>query len=103
VDETFEQARKEFHVGNYRGAVSLLDPLLRHRAKEKTSPQQECDVVGWLSDCYRMLSDEKAALPHAQLLALEQQRSQQHAGALKGCASGVLSGPHGHHGGTLAA
>jgi tetratricopeptide (TPR) repeat protein len=88
VDETFVQATKEVDAGNYRGAVALLEPLLRPRPKEKLSPQQECDVVERLSACYRVLDDDKAALPHTQRwLALEKQlhgpRSRRHAGALK--------------------
>ncbi len=88
VDATIVRSLMEFDAGNYRGAVALLE-LLRPRAKEKLSPQQECNVVGWLSTCYRFLDDFKAALPHAQrLLALQQQlhgpRSWQHAEALKG-------------------
>jgi tetratricopeptide (TPR) repeat protein len=88
VDETIGQAVQEFKAGNYRGAVALLEPLLRPPAKEKLSPQQERDVVMWLSDRHRFLGDYKAALPHTQrLLALEQQlhgpRSRQHAEALK--------------------
>jgi hypothetical protein len=88
VDETLEQAVKEFKAGNYRGAVALLRPLLRPRAKEKLSLQQECGVVAWLSACYRFLGDYKSALPLAQRqVALEQQlhspRSRQHAVALK--------------------
>jgi hypothetical protein len=49
-----------------------MEPLLRPRAKEKLSPQEECDVVELLSSSYRHLSDSKAAMPHAQRrLALE--------------------------------
>ncbi len=89
VDETLGQAAKEYKAGDYRGAVALLEPLLRPRAKEKLSPQQESNVVGWLSTCYRFLFDFKAALPHVQrLLALEKQLhgplSLQNATALKG-------------------
>jgi hypothetical protein len=62
VDETIERAKKECDGGNYRGALALLLPLLR--AKDKLSPQQEYDVVLWLSSCYRCLHDFKAALPH---------------------------------------
>jgi hypothetical protein len=62
VDATIEQAAKEFDAGNYRGAVGLLEP----RAKEKLPPQQECGVVAWLSESYRVLGDLKAALPLAQ-------------------------------------
>jgi hypothetical protein len=47
-------------------AHALLEPLLRPRAKEKLLPQQERDVVVWLSASYRFLEDDKAALPHAQ-------------------------------------
>jgi tetratricopeptide (TPR) repeat protein len=88
VDETIGQAVQEFKAGNYRGAVALLEPLLRPPAKERLSPQQECGVVGLLSSCYRHLSDDKSALLHAQQkVALEQQlhgpRSCQHAVALK--------------------
>jgi tetratricopeptide (TPR) repeat protein len=88
VDETIGQVVQEFNVGNYRGAVSLLEPLLRPRAKEKLSPQQECDVVACLSSSYGFLSDEKSALPHTQRwVALEKQlhgpRSQHRAVALK--------------------
>jgi hypothetical protein len=64
VDQTIRAAVKEYRAGNYRGALALLLPLLR--AKEKLSPQQELKVVKWLSDCYRFLHDEKAALPHEQ-------------------------------------
>jgi tetratricopeptide (TPR) repeat protein len=85
VDETIGQAEKARDAGNYRGAVSLLQPLL----KEKLSPQQERDVVMWLSSCYRSLNDYKAALPHAQRgVVLVQEvhgsRSLNHALALKG-------------------
>jgi tetratricopeptide (TPR) repeat protein len=87
VDETTVQAKKEHKAGNYRGAVALLEPLLRPPAKEKLSPQQERGVVGSLTAHHNALGDYKAALPHAQrLLALEQQlhgRSRQHAEALK--------------------
>jgi tetratricopeptide (TPR) repeat protein len=62
VFQTIRAAKKEFGAGNYRGALALLLPLLR--AKEKLSPQQELEVVDWLSECYRFLDDEKAALPH---------------------------------------
>jgi hypothetical protein len=92
VDETIGQAVQELKAGNYRGAVALLEPLLRPLfgppAKEKLWPQQECDVVMWLSASHRFLEDHKAALPHSQRrLALEQHlhgpRSRQHAVALK--------------------
>jgi hypothetical protein len=99
VDETIEQARKELDAGNYRGAVALLEPLLRPRAKEKLSPQQECDVVGLLSSCYRFLDDDKAALPHAQQrLALEQHlHCQGFEGAVHGAAEAQIVGAR-HHG-----
>ncbi len=41
VDETLAQAVQEYAAGNYRGAVVLLEPLLRLRAKERLSSQQE--------------------------------------------------------------
>ncbi len=59
LDETTQAA---VNAGNYRGALALLVPLLR--AKEKLSPQQELEVVSWLSACYRFMRDFKAALPH---------------------------------------
>ncbi len=64
----------------------MLLPWLR--AKEKLSPQQELWVVGCLSNCYRFLEDEKAALPHEQRgLVLTKQlhgaRSKEHSWALK--------------------
>jgi tetratricopeptide (TPR) repeat protein len=62
VDQTIQAAVKEFDAGNYRGALALLLPLLR----EKLSPQQELDVVDWLSGCYRFLYDNKSSLPHIQ-------------------------------------
>jgi hypothetical protein len=88
VDETIVQATEEFNVGNYRGMVVLLEPLMHPRSKEKLSPQQECGVVAWLSESYRALGDLKAALPLAQRwVALDQQlhgpRSRRHARALK--------------------
>jgi hypothetical protein len=87
VDQTIWAAKKDFVAGNYRGALALLLPLLR--AKEKLSPQQELNVVNGLSNCYRFLEDEKAALPHEQRgLVLTKQlfdaRSKEHAEALKG-------------------
>jgi hypothetical protein len=63
VEETIRAVDKEYHAGNYRGAVALLLPLLR--AKEKLSPQQERKVVRLLSDFYRFVDDYKAALPRA--------------------------------------
>jgi hypothetical protein len=50
--------------------------------------QQERDVVTWLSQCYRVLRDYKAVLPHAQrelelALQLYRPRSQEHAHALQ--------------------
>ena len=87
VDEVMEQAQKEVEVGNYRGGVALLLPLLR--AKDKLSPRQEYHVVNCLSQCYRFLRDDKAALPHVERkLVLAQNlfgpRSLGHAGALQG-------------------
>jgi tetratricopeptide (TPR) repeat protein len=87
VEQTIVAGEKEFGAGNYRGALALLLPLLR--AKEKLSPRQELDVVDCLTDCYRFLDDEKAALPHIQRgLELRKQlhgvRSKEHAMALKG-------------------
>ena len=87
VDEVMEQAQKEVEAGNYRGAVALSLPLLR--AKDKLSPRQEYHVVNCLSQCYRFLRDDKAALPHAQWLVVlapevDGPRSLFHAVALKG-------------------
>jgi hypothetical protein len=87
VDETILAVTKEFKAGNYRGVLALLLPLLR--AKEKLSPQQELDVVDYLSNCVRFLRDFKAALPHQQRrLVLTKQlfgpRSRVHAQAFKG-------------------
>jgi hypothetical protein len=64
-DETLEQVVQEFKAGNYRGAVALLEPLLRPRAKEKLPPQQDC-CCGFVESCYRFLWDFKAVLPHTQ-------------------------------------
>ena len=85
VDEVIKKAKKESDAGNYRGAVALLQPLLKH----KLSPQQKMSVVAWLGACYHRLDDFKAALPHAQrqvVLAkqLHGARSLPHARALQG-------------------
>jgi tetratricopeptide (TPR) repeat protein len=89
VDEVIVQAKKETRTGNYKGAIALLQPLLRLRQKAKLSQSQENDVVSWLCNCYRSLFDFKAALPHAQRsLVLAQElfgpRSAGYADALKG-------------------
>jgi hypothetical protein len=107
VDETIGQAVQELKAGNYRGAVALLEPLLRPRAKEKLWPQQECDVVMWLSASYRFLEDHKAALPHSQASGVGTTASRPAFAAARGGiegavhgasgAQGVSSGPHGHH------
>jgi tetratricopeptide (TPR) repeat protein len=88
-DEAIERAQAELGMGNYRGAAELLRPLLRPKAKEKLSLQQERDAVSLLSDCYRFLNDYKAALQHEQrnvelVQRLHGTRSLQHARALKG-------------------
>ncbi len=64
TEDVLERAKKEQAAGNYRGCVELLRPLLER--KEKLSPQQEFQVVSWLSTRYRVLGACKAALPHAQ-------------------------------------
>jgi hypothetical protein len=74
VAETIAQAEKELQAGNYRGGLALLLLLLRGKAKEKLSLQQECDAVDCASTCCRRLLDFKAALPHAhRCVALVQQ------------------------------
>jgi tetratricopeptide (TPR) repeat protein len=87
VDRVIGRVEKEYHAGNYRVCVELLLPLLRAKRKKKLSPQQECDAEMWLSDSYRFLDDDKAALPHAKrFVELWQQngpRSKGHAVALQ--------------------
>jgi tetratricopeptide (TPR) repeat protein len=88
IKKAVAQAKNEYKQGNYRRGVELLQPFVGPGAK-KLTPQQERGVVRWLSQCYRFLRDNKAALPHAQrglelTLQLYRPRSQEHAYALKG-------------------
>jgi tetratricopeptide (TPR) repeat protein len=87
VDKVLVRARKEYDAGNYRRGVELLAPFVGPN-KRKLAPQQERDVVDWLSTCYRFLDEYEAALPHAQrrlelALQLDRPRSRGHAGALE--------------------
>jgi tetratricopeptide (TPR) repeat protein len=88
VKKAVAQAKNEYKQGNYRRGVELLQPFVGPGAKKLTQ-QQERDVVSWLSQCYRVLDDYKAAFPHAQrglelTLQLYRPRSQEHAYALEG-------------------
>lgn len=51
--------------GDFRGANSLLEPLLKRDKRKTLSPDEECDAVGLVGKNYQRLGMHKAALPFA--------------------------------------
>src|SRR3990167_8179847 len=63
VGERINRVDKMFGEGNYKGAIAVLEPLLRKWRKK--TPKQEWEVAAALSASYRFWDEPRAALPHA--------------------------------------
>ena len=44
VDDIIASAKKALREGNYKGTISMLEPLLKGEKKKTLSPKQEMDV-----------------------------------------------------------
>ena len=65
VDDIIASANKAFREGNYKGALSLLEPLLKKEKRKTLSPMQELAVASTCSGAHRCLANYKTAFPHA--------------------------------------
>src|SRR3990167_2800641 len=65
VDNIIASADKAVHEGNYKGAISMAEPLLKGEKKKTLSPLQEARVHHFVCAAYRFIGEYRTALPHA--------------------------------------